>query len=94
MPGLWRAGNCFTHVPDHAMYMLELERRGNRNMTRMETIRFKRSIGCLSGDDTTLFTAKSDPRTGLNADWALEWWTGQGPCNRGPPNLGNGPGAG
>ena len=78
----------------HAMYMLELERRGHRNMTRTETVRFKRRIGCLSGDDTTLFTAKSDPSTGLNTDWALEWWTGKGPCNRGPPNLGNGPGAG
>jgi hypothetical protein len=77
----------------HAKYMLEVERLG-RNLTRIDTVRFKKRIGCYSGDDTTVFTAKSDAKTGLNMDWALEWWAGEGPCDRGPPNLGNGPGAG
>lgn len=77
----------------HAVNELEVQRLGH-NMTRIEAVRFKRRIGCFSGDDSTVFTAKSDPSTGLNADWALEWWQGKGPCNRGPPNLGSGPGAG
>ena len=71
----------------HAAYQLETRRVGH-NMTRIDTVRFKKRIGCLSGDDSTLFTAQSDPQTGLNTDWALAWWQGEGPCNRGPPNLG------
>ena len=71
----------------HAVYQLETRRVGH-NMTRIDVVRFKKRIGCLSGDDSTLFTAQSDPQTGLNTDWALAWWQGEGPCNRGPPNLG------
>ena len=78
---------------DHAVYMLEIQRLGH-NLTRIDAMRLKKRIGCFSGDDTTLSTSKSDPKTGLNMEGNLPWWRGGGPCNRGPPNLGHGPGAG